>query len=290
MFGGDGGWCAADPTDSKYFYGEYVHLNIHRSEDGGQSSDFISGQFWNGSAWVWRPLPHAIPDAQNRSANFIAPFVLDPRNPNRILGGGLELWRTDNAKAPMTAAPASGPAWRSIKPGTGSPISAIAVAPATSDDVWVCHNDGAVFVSHDATQASPAWQRVDANGPAPLPDRYCTRLAVDPVDPRTVYASFGGYTRGNIWKTADGGATWKPVGATLPEAPIRAIAIHPRRRSFVYVGTEVGVFASEDGGATWSPTNEGPTNCSVDDLFWMNDTLIAVTHGRGMFSISIPAS
>ena len=24
MFGGDGGWCAADQTDSNYFYGEYV--------------------------------------------------------------------------------------------------------------------------------------------------------------------------------------------------------------------------------------------------------------------------
>jgi hypothetical protein len=35
----------------------------------------------------------------------------------------------------------------------------------------------------------------------------------------------------------------------------------------VYLGTEVGTFGSEDRGATWSPTNEGPTNCSVDDSF-----------------------
>ena len=47
------------------------------------------------------------------------------------------------------------------------------------------------------------------------------------------------------------------------------------------------MFASEDGGATWSPTNEGPTNCSVDDLFWMNRALVCVTHGRGMFQIDL---
>ena len=43
--------------------------------------------------------------------------------------------------------------------------------------------------------------------------------------------------------------------------------------NFLYAGTEVGLYASEDSGATWSPTNKGPTNCSVDDLFWMGETL-----------------
>jgi hypothetical protein len=73
----------------------------------------------------------------------------------------------------------------------------------------------------------------------------------------------------------------------LPAAPIRAIAVHPRRSEFVYIGTEVGVFASEDTGASWSPTNEGPTNCSVDDLFWMDETLVCASHGRGMFRIGL---
>ena len=47
------------------------------------------------------------------------------------------------------------------------------------------------------------------------------------------------------------------------------------------------MFASEDAGAMWSPTNEGPTNCSVDDLFWMGETFVCVTHGRGMFKIDL---
>ena len=50
----------------------------------------------------------------------------------------------------------------------------------------------------------------------------------------------------------------------------------------------MGVFASENGGASWSPTNEGPTNCAVSELFFMGKTLVAATHGRGLFKIDIP--
>ena len=42
MFGGDGGFCAADQTDPNYFYGEFVALQILRSINGGLFSDFIS--------------------------------------------------------------------------------------------------------------------------------------------------------------------------------------------------------------------------------------------------------
>jgi hypothetical protein len=47
MYGGDGGACAADRNDPNTFYGEYVYLNIHRSTNGGATSEFISGQWYN---------------------------------------------------------------------------------------------------------------------------------------------------------------------------------------------------------------------------------------------------
>lgn len=293
IFGGDGGWCAADPTDPKVFYGEYVFLNIHRNTDGGTTDDtggdrYISGQFWNGAAgqWDWKPVPFQIPDARTNSALFIAPFVLDPNEPRRLLAGGRSLWRTNDARAKNT--PTSGPTWQSIKPSAGSPISALAVAPADSDIVWVGHSNGMVFRTSDATSAVPTWDRVGATGPAGLrPRRYCTCITVDPVDSDTVYVVFGGYEPDNFWTTRDGGLTWAGPAAALPPAPIRAVAVHPRRREFVYIGTEVGLFASEDGAVSWSPTNDGPANCAVDDLLWMDEILVCVTHGRGMFRIDL---
>jgi len=293
IFGGDGGWCAADPTDANVFYGEYVFLNIHRNTDGGTTDDtqgdrYISGQFWNPGAgdWAWKPLPFRINDAMNRRALFIAPFLLDPNQPRRMLAGGLSLWRTDDAKAPNTLT--SGPAWSAIKPSAGANISTLAVAQGNSDMVWVGHVNGMVFRTANGTAPQPAWQRADGTGAKPLQaQRYCTCITIDPADQDVVYVAFGGYVNANIWATRDGGATWTNLGAGLPAAPVRAVAVHPRQARFVYIGTEVGVFASEDAGASWSPTNEGPTNCSVDDLFWVGETLVCATHGRGMFRIDL---
>jgi hypothetical protein len=303
IFGGDGGWCAADPTDPDVFYGEYVFLAIHRNTDGGTSQDqagdrYIDGQFWNQAkgAWDWKPAPHRIPDAmpvpsgQPQKALFIAPFLLDPNQPERILAGGLSLWRTNDAKTPNT--PTTGPSWQSIKNPIvtsgntrGFEISALAVATGDSDTVWVGHANGAVFVTGNGTAGSPAWRPV-ASGSFP-PQRYCTRITVDTAQKDVVYVAFGGYMRSNLWVTQDGGGTWSDLSATLPTAPVRAVTMHPRRTGFVYAGTEVGLFASEDSGTTWSPTNQGPTNCSVDDLFWMGETLVSVTHGRGMYRIDL---
>ena len=267
MFGGDGGWSAADPTNSNYFYGEYVYLRIHRSTNGGASSSYIYS---------------GISDAANSCANFIAPFILDPNNANTMLGGGCSLWRSANVKATT-------PSWTAIKaPITGnSRISAVAVAKGNSNIVWVGHNNGDVYTTDNGAASSPSWTLVGAV----LPDRKVTRITIDPVNPDIVYVTFGGFSPDNVWRTDDGGATWADitgVGSTgLPDAPVRSLVIHPQNSNWLYAGAEVGVFASEDGGQTWGLPHDGPANVSVDELFWMGATLVAATHGRGLFSAPV---
>jgi hypothetical protein len=148
--------------------------------------------------------------------------------------------------------------------------------------------DGQIYRTDNGTDDNPRWKRIGHAAPNPLSvGLYCTRITIDSNDHETVYVTFGGYVRDNIWKTTDGGGKWSNIGASLPEAPVHSLTIHPRKSRFLYVGTEVGIFASEDGGATWSPTSEGPTNCSVYELFWMGETLVCATHGRGMFQIDL---
>ena len=130
---------------------------------------------------------------------------------------------------------------------------------------------------------------MDENNPA-LPNRQVLRLTIDPDDHDVVYASFSGFSPDNLWRTTDGGATWTDItgaGATgLPDAPVRDLDIHPDNANFLYAATEVGVFTSEDGGANWTVPHDGPANVSVDELFWMDRTLVAATHGRGLFEAS----
>ena len=270
-FGGDGGFCAIDPTDPKYVYGEYINLQIHRSSNAGTSAAYI----WNG-----------IADAGS-NANFIAPFVLDPSDPNTMLAGGRSLWRSSNVKAPT-------PTWTAIRgPGTDH-LSAIAIARSDRARIWIGLNNGEVWKTSNGTAAAPTWTAVDDNAARnPLPKRYVTRILLDDADPEIAYVAFGGFATDNLWRTANGGTSFANIHSAgpvpLPAAPIYGIARHPSQPDWLYVGTEVGVFATEDRGAHWSTTNDGPANASVDELVFLHGstTLLAATHGRGLFTAPV---
>ncbi|MBX9622724.1 MAG: hypothetical protein K2X82_02820 [Gemmataceae bacterium] len=80
-----------------------------------------------------------------------------------------------------------------------------------------------------------------------------------PGDPLTYYAATAS---GGVWKSADGGLTWKPVFDDQPTSSIGSIAVAPSDPNVVYVGTGeanirgnvapgAGVFKSTDAGKTW---------------------------------------
>mgnify|MGYP000150351270 CR=1 FL=1 len=267
-FGGDGGFSAYDPNDPNTFYGEYVYLAIHRNTSGGVSP----------SSYIYSGITEA--NVSSTYANFIAPFILDPNNPNRMLAGASSLWRSNNVKA-------STPSWSAIKPptafGRDYNISAIAVAPGKPNIIFVGHNNGDVYKTTNGTAASPTWSKVDTG----LPNRFVTRISIDPNNASIVFVSFGGFASDNVYMTTNGGSSWSnrsgSGGGALPSAPVRGFAIHPKKPTWVYAGTEVGVFASENRGLTWKAPHDGPTNTSVDELIWKGTDLIAVTHGRGLF-------
>ena len=285
----DGGFCAADPTDPNYFYGEIQWGNIFRAPPGGVSGvvDFISGFVrYSAGGEVWKNAPYVITDARDKTTNFITPFVLDLNNPNRILFGGKSLWRSNDVKAIVNDN--VGPSWEIIKSPTAdnSFISAILVVAGNSDIVWVGHNNGDIYKTTNGTSSTPTWTRIDTNAPG-LPNRMVTRLAIDPTDSNIVYATFGGFSPDNVWRTTNGGMTWTDItgsGMTgLPDIPVYSLAIHPQQSNWIYAGTELGVFASENAGQSWIVPHDGPNNAQVRDLFWMGINLVAATHGRGVY-------
>jgi hypothetical protein len=279
IFGGDGGYATADRVNN-YLYGELQYLGVHRSANGATSA-LITG--------CSKPAPYRLDDGCGTTANFIAPIRLDPNNPDRLLAGGMELWRTDDPRTVNTAT--TGPSWAAIKPSIASPISAIEVAKNNSNLVWIGHNNGDVYLTMDGTSSTPSWLQRDLSAPG-LPNRAVTSIAVDPLDASTVFVAFGGYTSGNLWVTHNNGATWADAagapGSRLPDVPIRWVVRHPTAPGWVYVATDVGVFASLDGGGTWSLPHDGPANVAVFQLFFMGTTLVAVTHGRGLFTVDVP--
>lgn len=87
-----------------------------------------------------------------------------------------------------------------------------------------------------------------------------TAIVVDPTDPNIVYDAVSG---GGVWKTYNfvtgyPTPTWIPIGDTLPNLAVGALAIDPSAPETLYLGTgdsfDVGgnqILKSVDGGGTW---------------------------------------
>jgi photosystem II stability/assembly factor-like uncharacterized protein len=87
---------------------------------------------------------------------------------------------------------------------------------------------------------------------------YC--LVPDPSRPATLYAG----TAEGVFKSDDGGASWRAASSGMPSARVQTIAIDPATPSTLYAGTltpdgvaSVGIFKSTDGAASWIAINEG---------------------------------
>lgn len=272
VISGDGGYYAVDQADANYSYSEYVYASMQRSTDGAVSAQRICS---------------GIGDTETScggeaTANFIAPFVMDPNANSTLLVGGRRLWRTTNAKADTVS-------WSSIKAAidSNSAISAIAVAKTSSNVIYVGHSDGSLYKTTNGSSSSPTWTALTTGA-----TRQVNRVWVAQDNANEIWVALSGFNSGNLLYSADGGSTFSDRSVGLPETPIRTVVRHPTNGNLIYVGTEVGIFSSEDKGRTWSTSNDGPANVAVDELFWVGSTttLIAATHGRGMYRAAVDTS
>lgn len=95
----------------------------------------------------------------------------------------------------------------------------------------------------------------------------CTDIAIDPEEPEIVYAALWEYRRSpwgfnsggpgsGLYKSTDGGETWKELTRGLPEGELGriAVAVAPSRPSVLYAVVEsekTGFYRSIDLGETW---------------------------------------
>ena len=179
-------------------------------------------------------------------------------------GGGV--WKTTD----------SGENWKNVSDGffgTGS-IGAIAVAPSSPDIIYVgtgetqirgniTHGDG----MYKSTDAGKTWKRIGLEK-----TKYISRVRVHPTDANTLWVAalgpvFGASSERGIYKSTDGGSTWKKTlyvseiagGADISFAPsdprtIYASTWEAWRRPWTLNSGGPGsrLFKSTDGGDTWT--------------------------------------
>ena len=133
------------------------------------------------------------------------------------------------------------------------------------------------------------WKTVDGGQSwVPLTDRQCSlamgAIAIDPINPNIVYAGTGeenfehdAYYGCGVLRSADGGATWTRLGASIFVSPsgggatISRIAVDPTTAGSltttkIYVASSLGVYRSTDSGATWNGLAISCNASSATDL------------------------
>ncbi|PZR58581.1 MAG: hypothetical protein DLM50_03630 [Candidatus Meridianibacter frigidus] len=153
--------------------------------------------------------------------------------------------------------------WREIGPALpGGRLSAVTGSASDPLLYYIGAAGGGVWKSTDGTHTWNAVfekQSVSAIG----------ALAIDPKDNKTVWVGSGESNPRNdvsygdgIYKTTDGGNTWKNMGLAKTRH-IARILVDPRNSNHVIVAalgdvfgdsTDRGVYVTQDGGATWSKT------------------------------------
>lgn len=132
--------------------------------------------------------------------------------------------------------------------------------PRTNDPVGI----------YRSTDGGERWKRLTQGLPG---DVAASDVAIDPNDPKILYAALGdpfGHPDNGIFKSTDGGDSWKKLRGGLPKNPGRiSLAIGTSDSKRLYALTTApsndsgggastqGVYRSDDGGQSWKRTDPG---------------------------------
>jgi photosystem II stability/assembly factor-like uncharacterized protein len=236
----------------------------------------------------------------------VSDIAVDPKNRNvwYVAVSSGNLWKTDNR----------GNTWTPIFENYGSfSLGVVVVDPRDSNVVWlgtgennnqrsVAFGDGV----YKSTDAGKSWTHVG------LPNsEHIGEILIDPRDSNVVYvAAIGplwsaGGDRG-LYKTVDGGKTWKAVLTVSPDTGVTDVAMDPKRPDVLYAaayqrrravgqliggGPESALFKTTNGGQTWSKLSKGLPTVEIGrigiGINWRNPNtvyaLVTAQRGRGGF-------
>jgi photosystem II stability/assembly factor-like uncharacterized protein len=202
----------------------------------------------------------------------VGDLAIDPRDPRTwyVAVASGNLWKTTNAGTTFTPI---------FDDQASYSIGCVTIDPHDSLTVWVGtgENNSQRSVAwgdgvYKSTDGGKSWKNVGLTK-----SEHIAKIVVDPRDPKVVYVAAqgplwkGGGDRG-LYKTTDGGKTWKAVLTISENTGVTDIVLDPTNPDVIYAaayqrrrhvftlingGPESAIHKSTDGGATWTKLSSG---------------------------------
>ena len=273
--GGDSYYTLVDPTDQNIVYYEHQFGDLRRKD------------LRDGSTRSIRP--RAAKDAPPLRRNWMTPVVISHHNPFTLYYGAHKLFKSINRgdnwtciSPDLTTQP--GPEKQGDVPyGT---ITTISESRLRAGLIYVGTDDGNVQITRDD---GISWTKISDE----LPGKWVSRVTASEHELATVYVSFTGYREDDfekyLYMSDDFGKTWESIAGNLPSESINAIAEDHRDKDILYIGTDLGVYATLDRGERWmSLCNELPTTAIHDMVVHPRENeLVVGTHGRSVYILDV---
>lgn len=126
-------------------------------------------------------------------------------------------------------------------------VLSLAINTKNGNEIYAGSKASGIFKSVDGGEI---WKQLNVSQLTPA---RVYSLAIDPADPKTIYAVSVIGKRGKIIKSTDAGETWKSMYSEPADGSlVLSIAVNPQKPANIFAGTDQGqIIFSEDAGETW---------------------------------------
>jgi photosystem II stability/assembly factor-like uncharacterized protein len=244
-------WCfMVDSRDPKKMLAGASPIDVYRSKDGG-------------STWRKLPTPQMPAHCKGPFASRVMRFAQNPRNPDEIFAAleingvmhssdGGETW-TDCSEGLIKLAERPHLKSKIVSDTHAEGMldgHAVTINPADPDSAIVALRMG-LFRTTDKGRT---WQDMEMKRFSPI--TYGRDVKASPSEPNTLYCALSvaaASKDGAIYKSRDGGESWKRFDKVQVHGTIMSIGLHQRDPKQVFIGARYDgeVFGTTDGGNTW---------------------------------------